>query len=110
MRRGSFEVLWSEMAIRDLEQIVDFIAEEAPLAAERVFEQIADRARTLASLPWRGRVVPELARFETTTIRELVVPPYRLVYQIRGKSVLVSGVFDGRRSLEEVLLARLHRS
>jgi plasmid stabilization system protein ParE len=29
MSRGEFEVLWAEMAIRDLEQIVDFIAQKA---------------------------------------------------------------------------------
>lgn len=110
MSRSDFEVLWSEVAIRDLEQIVEFIEREAPLAAQRLFERIAERSRTLESLPLRGRVVPELARFEITTYRELIVEPFRLVYRVREKSVLVVAVFAGRRDLEDVLLARAARS
>lgn len=67
MSRGGFEVFWMEVAIRDLEQIVDFIAEEAPLAAQRLFDKVVERSQVLDSVPRRGRVVPELARFEITT-------------------------------------------
>jgi len=108
MSRGSFEVLWAEAAIRDLEQIVDFIADEAPLAAQRLFDEIAERSQTLESLPRRGRIVPELARFEIMTYRELVLRPYRLMYRIDEKRVLVAAVFDGRRNLEDAILARLN--
>jgi len=41
--------------------------------------------------------------------RELIVPPYRLIYHARGVDVLVLAVFDARRSLEDVLLDRLIR-
>jgi toxin ParE1/3/4 len=107
MSRGGFEVLWAETAIRDLEQIVDFIAQEAPLAAQRLFDDIAEKSRALESLPRRGRVVPELARFEIATYRELVVRSFRLLYRIDGKRVLVVACFDSRRNLEDVILARL---
>jgi addiction module RelE/StbE family toxin len=109
MSRGAFEVLWAEAAIRDLEQIVDYIAQEAPLAAERLFDDIAEKSQTLESLPRRGRVVPELGRFKIMTYRELVLRPYRLMYRIDGKRVLVAAVFDGRRNLEDAILARLNR-
>jgi|SRR3954467_301230 len=69
MSRGGFEVLWAERAIRDLEQIVDFISQEAPLAAQRLFDHIAEKSCTLDSLPYRGRVVPELARLRTLQVR-----------------------------------------
>jgi addiction module RelE/StbE family toxin len=102
-----FEVDWAEVAIRDLERIVDFVEQEAPLAAQRLFDEIAERARTLESLPLRGRLVPELARFEITTYRDLIIAPYRLMYRVDARRVLVVGVFDGRRNLEDVLLSRL---
>jgi toxin ParE1/3/4 len=108
MSRAELEVLWMESAIRDLEQIVDFIAEEAPLAAQRLFDEVVEKSRTLDSVPTRGRIVPELARFEITTYREIILRPYRLMYRIDGKRVSVVGFFDGRRNLEEVLLARLN--
>lgn len=102
-----FDVRWADVAIRDLERIVDYIARDALLAAQRLFDQIAARSVALSTSPLRGRVVPELARFEIATYRELLVPPYRLMYRVDGERVLVVAVFDGRRDLQDVLLARL---
>jgi toxin ParE1/3/4 len=102
-----FEVLWAEVAIQDLERIVDFIEPEAPMAAQRLFDRIAEQSTTLETLPYRGRVVPELARYEISIYRELLIPPYRLMYRVDDERVLVVAVFDGRRDLESVLLARL---
>jgi toxin ParE1/3/4 len=109
MITSRFEVFWAETAIRDLEQIVDFVAQEAPMAAQKLFERLTERALTLEGLPARGRLVPELARLEITTYRELIVKPFRLMYRIDDARVLVVAVFDGRRSLEDVLLSRLIR-
>lgn len=106
MSRKSFEVLWSEAAIRDLERIVDFLAQEAPAAAERLFADIVERSTTLESPPLRGRIVPDLARFEISIFRELVVPPYRLLYRIDADHVFVVAFFDARRNLEDILLSR----
>ena len=107
MSGQSFEVVWAEVAIQDLERIVDFIEPEAPMAAQRLFDRIAEQSITLETLPFRGRVVPELARYEIIVYRELLIPPYRLMYRVDGDRVLVVAVFDGRRDLESILLARL---
>jgi addiction module RelE/StbE family toxin len=102
-----FEVVWTEVAVQDLERIVDFIAADAPMAAQRVFDNVAQHSVKLETLPLRGRIVPELARFEITRYRELLIPPYRLMYQIVGRRVVVVACFDGRRNLEDILLSRL---
>jgi plasmid stabilization system protein ParE len=105
-----FRVQWAEIAIRDLEEIVAFIALDSPTNAERVLERIERRASTLESTPERGRVVPELAREGMRNWREFVVKPYRLIYRIEGDTVTVLSLFDGRRDLEDLLLERLVRS
>ena len=92
---------------RDRERIVEYIDPEAPLAAQRLFDGIVEKSRTLLSLPYRGRVVPELSRFEITTYREIILRPFRLLYRIDGHRVLVVAFFDGRRDLEDAILARL---
>jgi len=66
--------------------------------------------RSLETVPRRGRVVPELARFGMQTWHELLVKPYRIVYRVSGDTVTVLALFDGRRDLEDVLLERLLRS
>ena len=65
------------------------------------------RARKLATLAERGRVVPELARLNLRTYRELVVKPYRVLYRVSRIEVHVLAVFDARRSLEDAILDRL---
>jgi len=110
MARRRFRVEWAEVAVRDLEEIAAFLALDSPPDAERAVRRIEKRAAALETSPARGRVVPELARFQIRTWRELVVRPYRLVYRIEGDAVVVLAVFDARRDLEDLLLERLVRS
>ena len=105
MRKRS--VRWSVEAERDLEDIVDFLLTRSPDEAESVWKPIRGAASRLESLSERGRVVPELRRAGVRTYRELIVRRrYRLLYRASPRSVLVVAVLDGRRDLEEVLLAR----
>ena len=100
-------VLWAESARRDLEAIVTYLLDRSPQAAVSTLDRIEARARSLATLADRGRIVPELGRLHIQQFRELVVSPYRVVYRARGASVLVLAVIDARRSLEDILLDRL---
>jgi len=108
--RRRFRVRWAEAAVRDLEEIVSYVAVDSGANASRVLARIETRAAALEASPSRGRVVPELAHFGMRTWRELLVRPYRLIYRIEGDTVTVLSVFDGRRDLEDVLLERLLRT
>lgn len=100
-------VRWARSARRDLEAIVAYLADRSPQAALATLDRLEARAKTLTTLAERGRVVPELARLHVREYRELVVPPYRVVYRVDGSRVLVLACLDARRSLEDVLLDRL---
>lgn len=110
MAIARFTVHWALVAERDLQAIVDYVADESPVAAAAVLERIEERAAALARFPARGRVVPELAQQGIRTYREVIVPPWRIVYRIEGKTVYVLTVVDGRRNIEDALLDRLTRS
>lgn len=103
------KVAWTTAGRRDLEAIVLVLAERSETAALGVLDRIEARARTLDAFADRGRVVPELDRLHVKEYRELVVTPYRVVYRISGRRVLVLAVLDARRSLEDILLDRLLR-
>lgn len=105
-RRG---IVWSQAAARDLEEIAAHVARESPATAERLVERLWSKAESLRTHARRGRIVAELLQLGMSTWRELVVPPYRLVYRIGGSRAIVLGVFDGRRDLQDVLLERLVR-
>jgi toxin ParE1/3/4 len=100
-------VLWTRSARRDLEAIASYLADRSPEAAFATLDRLERRAASLMTLADRGRVVPELGRLHVRLYRELVVAPYRLIYRIRERQVLIVAAFDARRSLEDVILQRL---
>ena len=104
-----FTVDWTITARDDLDGIVSYIAEDSVANAIEVVERIEARAATLVTQPTRGRLVPELRWHGVTAFLELIERPWRIVYRIEAKRVLVVGVLDGRRSLEDLLLDRLVR-
>jgi plasmid stabilization system protein ParE len=107
MPESRFRVVWSGAAAHDLLRLASWVAAESPADAVALLGRLRRRASTLATAPARGRVVPELAFFGIVGLREVVLRPYRIVYRIAGRTILVLGVFDGRRELEDVLLERL---
>ena len=107
MSQRVYRVEWAAVAQRDLVEIVENLRMESRAAALKVVDLLEKRAATLYSMPLRGRVPPELLRFQVQMYRELQIPPYRLVYRVFEHGVVVLGVFDGRRNLEDVLLGRL---
>jgi toxin ParE1/3/4 len=103
-------VRWTRSARRDLEGIVGYLADRSPQqAAFATLDRLEARAKSLATLADRGRVVPELRRLHIRQYRELLVPPYRVIYRVSGALVWVLVLVDARRNLEDVLLDRLIR-
>jgi toxin ParE1/3/4 len=108
--RRRLRIRWSEAAAVDLEEIATYVAADSPLDARKLIATLKAKTDSLARMPERGRVVPELAYFGIRTWRELIVRPYRIIYRIAAGSVYVMAVLDGRRDLRDVLLERLLRT
>lgn len=104
------KVHWTQAAAGDLDALLDYMAQDSPDAALQVSGRIRQAAGRLKFVPLRGRVVPELRDQGIVTYRELVVPPWRVIYRVDASLVLVLAVFDGRRDIEDILLARFLRS
>jgi toxin ParE1/3/4 len=104
-----YSVEWAVTARDDLDAIATYIAADNVLNALKVVERIEARAETLCSLPMRGRVVPELRWHGVMTFQELIEMPWRLLYRVEAQRVVVVGVLEGRRSLEDLLLDRFVR-
>ncbi len=101
---------WAEAARRDLLAIVEYLVERNPNAAASTLDRLERRAEALKRHPERGRLIPELERLQIREYRELIVEPYRLLYRVAGRRILVLGVLDSRRNLEDLLLDRLARA
>ena len=105
--KKKYEVIWSNIAERDLVDIIEYISADSPSIASKIFENIKQKAPKLYSFPERGRVVPELLDQGIVQYRELVVSPWRIIYRISEKSVYVLSVLDSRQNTEDILLRRL---
>jgi addiction module RelE/StbE family toxin len=107
VKARSYRVEWAEVAKQDLLAIVDYLAARNPDAAMSLLDTMERRAASLKTSPGRDRVIPELERLQLREYRELVISPYRLLYRVAGHRVLVLGVLDSRRNLQDLLLDRL---
>lgn len=105
-----FTVVWTDVAHRDLEVIITYIAENDLNAAGRILREIRQKTESLGVLPERGRVVPELQTQGVLFYREIIHKPWRIIYRIESYSVFVLSVLDARRNVEDILLDRLIRT
>ena len=104
------KVIWTNVAENDFKEIIDFISIDSPQNALKLLKSIKQKASNLYTLPERGRIVPELQSQGIFQYRELIIPPWRLMYRIDERKVYVLSVIDSRRNVEDILLARLMNS
>lgn len=105
--KKKYEVKWSNVAEKDLMGIIEYIADDNPANALRIFKPIKEKASSLYSFPERGRIIPELREQGISQYRELIIPPWRMIYRISEKTVRVLSVLDSRQNIEDILLKRL---
>jgi plasmid stabilization system protein ParE len=109
-RRRQYAVVWTEVALRDVERLAAYLVDEAPARAEGILERIIERRESLTVSPGRGRTPPELRSINDRTWREVLERPWRILYRVAETTVEIHGVLDGRRSLEDILMERLLRA
>ncbi len=104
-----YKVSWVESAENDLVSVIEYIHSVNPKAALESFKIIKNKVTSLNSLPQRGRIVPELKEHGVSIYREIIVPPWRVIFKIVDENVFVLAVIDSRRNVEDILLERLMR-
>ena len=102
----SYDVRWSHTAEIDLNNVLDYLSDKNIDAAMRVFAAITEKSETLAFLPEKGRMVPELHAQGISMYRELIYKNWRIIYRITGSTVCILACLDSRRNLEDLLLQR----
>ncbi len=91
------KILWQPLALQRVNETIDFIARDRPLAAEKWAAGIFDLVERLQQSPKRGRVVPEVGREQ---VRELLYRNHRIIYRLDPDSVSVLTVRYARRLLD----------
>ena len=105
---SGYEVLLTAGAERDLEEIYLYIAEfDSPARAEHVLDRLVEVVQGLGSFPQRGSHPRELLALGIREYRQAFFKPYRLIYRVIDRQVLVYVIADGRRNMQSLLARRL---
>lgn len=92
-------IAFAESAVRDLEDMRDWYASQGvPEVGARLIGEVISSVEQAAQFPESGRIVPE---FDTPRLRELLRPPFRIVYRLDGDLVSVVRVWRSERLMQE---------
>ncbi len=92
-------VSFAESAVRDLESIRTWYGElGVPDVGERLVREVVSAVERLGDFPFSGRVVPE---FGIAGLREVIQPPFRIVYRVDSGRVRVVRVWRSERLMKE---------
>lgn len=91
---------FSDAAIQDLNEICEYIAYSNPKAASKLFDEIRQKCKLVASFPNMGksygRLIPNLRGF--------VVDDYIIFYYPNEDGIIVTRVASGYRDLESLFV------
>jgi toxin ParE1/3/4 len=90
-------ISFAESALRDLEEVQAWYTEQGvPDVGARLVSQVFQRVEALVDHPDMGLAVPE---FNQSILRELIHPPFRIVYRRDPQRVRIVRVWRSERLL-----------
>jgi toxin ParE1/3/4 len=91
-------IAFTESAVRDLEELHTWYREQGvPDVGQRLVSEILQQIECLRGNPDLGRIVPE---FKHRFLRELIHPPFRIVYRRDPRRIQVVRVWRSERLLK----------
>lgn len=89
---------FTESALNDFDDICFWYADQqVPEVGKRLVGEIIAQVERLADFPESGRIVPE---FGLTNLREIIYPPFRIVYRVEAAYIRIIRVWRSERLLK----------
>ena len=95
------EVIWTQPALNELNEIAEYIAVVNLVAAKTLVQTVFSKVERLEAHPESGKVPLEIP---TLNYRELVVKPCRIFYKIDENKVFILHVMRQEQELRRFLL------
>lgn len=95
------ELIWTEPALTDLNEIAEYIALENPPAARALVQRVFSAVERLERHPASGKVPAEL---DSSRYREVICGPCRVFYRHSKGQVLILYVMRSERELRNFML------
>jgi len=97
------EIIWTDPALSELEEIADYIALDNPIAANELVQRVFAHVEQLADHPESGAKPQELKAWR---YRQIIEPPCRIFYRIDGDRVVILYVMRSEKRLRPGQLRR----
>ena len=94
----ALKLLVTAQAKRDTGRILSYIARENPEAAANLSNALELGVLRLLEYPLRAPVVPNQANPD---IRQLIIPPCRILYRVTGLNLYIVGVMRCEQNIED---------
>ena len=89
------EIVFTAEAIRDIEEIRAYIAQDSARYADRQVQRFYLEVERLARFPLSGRMVPEV---EVYSVREVIIGNYRMMYRLLEPDIVeIMIIHHGKR-------------
>jgi len=90
------KIVWSPLAVARASEIVDYIAQDKPMAAEKWIAAVFSKVQQLRSNPEIERIVHEISDLQ---FRELIYGNYRIICHIEAKRISILTIRHGKQIL-----------
>ena len=95
------QIIWTEPALIDLNEIAEYIALDKLGAAQDLVEKVFSTVERLQEFPESGRIPAEL---EMSNYREVICGPCRIFYRLETNKVFILYVMRSERELRKFIL------
>lgn len=95
------QIVWTEPALIDLEEIASYIALDKVTAAQKLVQKTFDAVERLEQHPNSGRTPPEL---KNSHYQEIIVGPCRIFYRCQKDIVYILHVMRSERKLRKYII------
>ena len=102
MPADKFHIRLLKIAEEDFAEIIKFIADDNPTAAEAIANKIEKNLELLSDNPHLGRI-PRDEEIRNLGYRYLVVQNYIVFYTIEAKTILIHRILHGARNYKSLL-------
>ena len=94
---ASLPIEFSPSALRDSQETRDYhAAQNVTATGQRVVRELVEAIRSLSDYPQMGRIVLE---FDMSSLRELIRPPFRIVYRLEPERIAIIRILRSERLL-----------
>ena len=93
------EIIWTLSAVKDLQDIYNYLAERSVVAAKKIINQIIEAPETIAISGFTKAIAVDEYN---PKYRRIISGNYKILFRVRKKFIVIHRIFDTRQNPEKL--------